>query len=114
MREHEAPVNTPLDTYTLTARNHQYELAASSGIPPLRIMLLGEESGFVIDCRTVRNIVYEMEHRRGYIWRGDLWSPGYFSAELLPGCEATLVASAENWNVLCALSPRQAWDAEHD
>ncbi len=29
MREHEAPVNTPLGTYTITVRDHHYELKAS-------------------------------------------------------------------------------------
>ncbi len=114
MRGHEAPVNTPLDTYTIVVRDHHYELKASNGIPPLRIMLLGKEEAFAIDDQTVRNIVYDLEHKRGYIWRGDLWSPGYFSAELSPGCEATMVVSTENWEVMSALSPRQAWDAEHD
>ncbi len=114
MREHEAPVNTPLDTYTLIVRDSHYELKASNDIAALRMMLLGKESAFAIDARTICDIIYETERRRGYIWRGDLWSAGYFSAELSPGCDVTLVASTESWEVMSALDPRQAWDAEHD
>ncbi len=114
MRGHEAPVNTPIGTYTTTVRDHHYELKASSDIPPLRMMLLGNGGAFAIDCKTVRDIIYEVERRRGYISRGDLWSPGHFSAELSPGNDVTLVASTESWDVMAALDPRQAWDAEHD
>ncbi|MBV9443243.1 MAG: glycogen debranching enzyme family protein, partial [Acidobacteriaceae bacterium] len=114
MREHEAPVNSPLDSYTFTVRDHHYELKSSSDLPPMRMMLLGQEGGFAIDSTKVCGIVYELERSRGYIWRGDLWSPGVFSAEISPGCDATLVASTETWDVMTALSPRHAWDAEHD
>ena len=41
MREHEAPVNTPLEPYTLTVHDHQYELKAEGVIPPLRFNLHG-------------------------------------------------------------------------
>src|SRR5581483_1413352 len=114
MREHEAPVSTPIDTYTLTVRDHHYELQGSGDIPALRMMLLGEEGEFAIDSQTIHDVVYDVERSRGYVWRGDLWSAGYFSAELAPGCDVTLVGSTENWDVLAALDPRQAWDAEHD
>ncbi|MBV9406529.1 MAG: glycogen debranching enzyme family protein, partial [Acidobacteriaceae bacterium] len=114
MREHEAPVNSPLDTYTFLVRDHHYELKPSSEIPPLRMLLLAKEGAFAIDSEKVCGIIYEVERSRGYIWRGDLWSPGVFSAELSPGCDATLVVSTEPWEVMTALDPRQAWDAEHD
>ncbi len=114
MRKQETPVNNPLDTYTLTARDRQYELQASDGIPPLRLTLIGNDGSFAIDSTKVCNVIYNVERNRGYIWRGDLWSPGYFSVELAPGHEATLVASTENWDVISALSPSQAWDLEHD
>ena len=74
MREHEAPVNSPLDSYTFTVRDHHYELKSSSDLPPMRMMLLGQEGGFAIDSTKVCGIVYELERSRGYIWRGDLWS----------------------------------------
>lgn len=114
MREHEAPVNTELGEYMLTVRDHHYELKRDNDIPPLRLMLLGHEAAFAIDPGTVRNVIYDIEQSRGYIWRGDLWTPGYFSVELSNRSEATLVASTETWDVMSALAPRQAWDAEHE
>src|SRR6185437_15890050 len=114
MREHEAPVNTKTWFYTFTVRDHHYELKLSNDIPSLRLRLLGKEGAVAIDAQRMRNITYELERRRGYIWRGDLWSPGYFTVEMSAGHDATLVASTESWNIMSALDSRQAWDAEHD
>ena len=114
MRQHEAAVNSPLGEYTITVRDHRYELQRDNNIPPLRLMLLGNEAGFAIDCAKVRDVTYDIERSRGYIWRGDLWSPGYFSLDLSSRAEATLVASTESWDVMSSLDPSEAWDAEHD
>ncbi|HEY7302604.1 MAG TPA: amylo-alpha-1,6-glucosidase [Bryobacteraceae bacterium] len=114
MRAHEAPVNTKLDSYTFTVRDHHYELQPSNGLPPLRLRLLGKEGAVAIDAQKIRKVIYEVERSRGYIWCGDLWSPGYVIVDLGPGHDATLVASTERWEVMAALDPRQAWDAEHD
>jgi predicted glycogen debranching enzyme len=114
IREHEAPVNTPVKPYALKVQEHYYEIQACESFPPVRIKLLGEERGFTIDSKKIRDITYEVERSRGYNWRGDLWSPGYFRAEVSPGRELTLVSSTENCEVMSALTPRQACDAEHD
>ena len=114
MRGHEAPVNSPVEPYTLTVRDHHYEIRACADIPPLRVEFIAEAEAFSIDYQKILNVTYEIERQRGYAWRGDLWSPGYFSGTLSPGCEITLVASTENWDVMSALTPHQAWDAEHD
>ncbi len=114
IRAHEAPVNTPVEPYTFVVHDHSYEINACSSMPPLRLKLLADKQGFAIDSQRICNITYEVERKRGYIWRGDLWSPGYFSGEVAPGRELTLVASNENWNVMSALTPHHAWDSEHD
>lgn len=114
MREHEAPVNTKLEPYTFTVQDHHYELQPSNHLPPLRLMLLGKEGDVAIDARKIQNVIYRLEQSRGYIWCGDLWSPGYFTIELDARHDATLVASTESWDIMSALDPRQAWDAEHD
>jgi predicted glycogen debranching enzyme len=114
MREHEAPVNTPIDSYTFMVRDDHYELKAENNIPPLRMKLLGEGGAFAIDSQKTRNVVYEVERSRGYISRGDLWSPGYFSVEIDVSHSAALIASTESWDVMSALTPNQAWDAEQD
>ncbi|MBV9760634.1 MAG: glycogen debranching enzyme family protein [Acidobacteriaceae bacterium] len=114
MRGHESPVSSPIGSYMLTVRDHHYELKPPSEIPPLRMMLMGKDGHFAMDCRTFADVVYNIERSRGYEWRGDLWSPGYFSAAIGPGSDVTVVASTENWDVMSALHPHQAWDAEHD
>jgi predicted glycogen debranching enzyme len=114
MRPHEAPVSSRLGTYTLTVRDNQYELRAPGDIPALRMTLIGEEGHFAIDCYKISDVIYRIELSRGYEWRGDLWSPGYFSALIAPSHDVTVVASTENWDVIAALTPHQAWDAEHE
>ena len=114
IRAQEAPVNSPVEPYKLCVHDRRYEIDPGNGIPPLRLELISEEEGFAIDYQRLCNITYDIERSRGYQWRGDLWSPGHFSGKLAPGCELTLVASTENWAVISALTPHQAWDAEHD
>jgi predicted glycogen debranching enzyme len=115
MREHEAPVNRPVSSYTFTVRDHHYELLKSSDdLPPLRITVLASGAGLAVECCRIEDVIYPIERSRGYKWKGDLWSPGHFSAELTPGKDATIIASTERWDVMSALSPTQAWDAEHD
>ncbi|HMF74503.1 MAG TPA: amylo-alpha-1,6-glucosidase [Bryobacteraceae bacterium] len=114
MREHEAAVNSPIEGYTVTIRDHRYELKADNDLPPLRLSVLGEAASFSMDILRIPDVVYEIERSRGYIWHGDLWSPGYFSIDIDVAKEATLVASTEPWNVMLTLDPKQAWDAEQD
>ena len=112
-RGHETPVNTPLAPYEVTFHDSRFEIKTGDEAP-LRIIHLGEDASFSIEKYDIRDIVYEIERSRGYIWRGDLWSPGYFCAELAPGREVSLLASTESWEIMSALTPRQAWDAERD
>ena len=116
MRPHEAPVSTPIGTYSFSVQNDQFELQDQSNlaIPALRLRVVGSPSAFAMDTREIRDITYEIERSRGYIWRGDLWSPGYFTADVDNSKWSTLVASTEPWEVIRALSPQQAWAAELD
>jgi predicted glycogen debranching enzyme len=114
MREHEAPVNSPIDDYTVTIRKDQYEFKGENDLPPLRLRALGENASFSMDPRCITDVVYEKERARGYIWHGDLWSPGYFSMSIDVSKEATLVASTESWDVLRTLDPAHARDAEQE
>ena len=114
MRQHEAPVNTKLKPYTFTVTDHRYELKPSGDIPSLRMMLLGKTGSLSLDPLTIKDVLYEVERSRGYIHRGDLWSPGYMTVKIDAGHDATIVASTESWDVMAALTPAQAWDAEHE
>lgn len=114
MRGHETPVNTAPGAYTLTVRERGYELQREREFPPLRLVVSGKAGPFAIDGQCIGNVWYAMEESRGYIHQGDLWSPGHFTVEVDPGHDATLTASTENWDIISALTPKQAWDAEHD
>ena len=111
-RHHEAPVSQPLgEPYALTVVDEQVELT-SGALPPLRLRMCGEESSLTVQPRRVRQVLFQMEERRGYESSGDLWSPGYFRVELAQPSPATLIASTEPWERIHALEPVAAAAAE--
>ncbi|HEX4227033.1 MAG TPA: amylo-alpha-1,6-glucosidase [Bryobacteraceae bacterium] len=115
VRNHEAPVNTPIEApYTLTIQGDRYEIQADPKYPPLRMLLIGQGGQLTIDRRHTDELAYRIERSRGYASQGDLWSPGYLSTEIGSGEQATLIASVENWDVVNAMTPQEAWDAEYD
>jgi predicted glycogen debranching enzyme len=106
-------VNQPVGgPYALTAVKGRYELRSEGAVDPLRLCLLGEGAAFTIDDRLVRNVLYRVEERRGYEATGELWSPGYFRVDLTRGASATMVGSTEAWDVVTALTPVTAREAE--
>jgi predicted glycogen debranching enzyme len=114
-RAHEAPVSTPLPArFTLTAEEDRYEVAAGAELPSLRMMLDGQHTAFTVETRKIPNVLFRIEGLRGYEHTGDLWSPGYFRVDLSLDHAATLVASTEPWEVICALQPSEALLAEHE
>ena len=114
-RAHEAPVSTPLPArFTLTAEEDRYEVAAGAELPSLRMMLYGQRTAFTVETRKIPNVLFRIEGLRGYEHTGDLWSPGYFRVDLSDDHTATLLASTESWEVICALQPSEALLAEHE
>jgi predicted glycogen debranching enzyme len=116
MRQHETPVNNPLCTYTFSVQSNQYELEARQdlAIPPLRLLVTGDRCSFAMDAKEIKDVTYDIERSRGYVWRGDLWSPGYFTVDVDARGWSSLAASTECWEVIRALTPEQAWYAEED
>jgi predicted glycogen debranching enzyme len=114
-RAYEAPVDTPrFEPYTIRIVEHRYELAGDPMLPSLRLrgFSTGALPSFVIDARALTQVVYRVEAGRGYQAHGDVWSPGYFRADLEPGSEIGLAASVEDWDVIDALDPVSASIAE--
>jgi predicted glycogen debranching enzyme len=112
-RGHDDSVGTPLpEPFRLSVVGEHYELAPNSEMPPLRMRMYGEDTAFTFDRHEVREVIYRIERSRGYDHEGPLWSPGYFRATLADGSQATLVASAEEWQTIEALSPEEAFAAE--
>jgi predicted glycogen debranching enzyme len=113
-RPHDAPVSTPLGTpFCVQAVNQRYEITSGwAAVPPLRLRISGANPTFTVTGRKIEGVYYELEDRRGYESVGDLWVPGYFAADLAVGDEAALLGSTEPWEVIEALKPQEALDAE--
>src|SRR5215211_25207 len=84
-RPHDQPVDRPITTpYTLTGVGQRYEIAGPPDLPPLRLFTYGQGGALTLDGGVMRDVRYRMEAERGYASRGALWSPGYFSVDLIP------------------------------
>ena len=112
VRAHNAPVSEPLaEPYTLTAVAGRFEVVPGGGLPVLRLTLHGS-GAFTVDPSRITGVGYRVEGSRGYESRGDLWSPGYFRADVGVGEAVTLIASTESWETVTALDPVAALEAE--
>ncbi|HEX8695883.1 MAG TPA: amylo-alpha-1,6-glucosidase [Longimicrobium sp.] len=112
-RPMERPVSDPLGgPYVLQAVEGRIELSVGPEFPALKLYLHGGHTVFVVDGRRERELLYRVERDRGYEDTGELWSPGYFGAELAAGEAATLVASTDAWEAALALRPADAPLAE--
>jgi predicted glycogen debranching enzyme len=114
-RGYEEPVNSShVSHYTLTATDTRYEVSAGADLPCLRFLMHGDRAALTLDEKGAPSVPYDMERVRGYDSVGSMWSPGYFRADLRKGQLVTLVASAESWEVLQALTPADAAHAERE
>lgn len=115
-RPHNAPVTEHFDTsYTLSVLDaDRYEISSDDPPLSLRFLLYGRDCALTVDRQQVEKVLYRIEEIRGYASHGDLWSPGYLSLTLGRGRDAVLVASTERWEVIRAMPPDEAFDAEYD
>jgi len=114
-RPHNSAVNQPLDSaeYALVVADDRYEVIRGSELPPLRFRFAAPKGVLTVDRIRLHEVTYRLEEMLGYPAHGELWSPGYFSAEFAEH-EVVLTASTEIWEVLSALSAREAIDAEQE
>ena len=114
-RPHEDPVSAELDSsYTLTVGHDRYEISAGNDLPPLRLILQGQNAALTVDRIRIEQVTYRIEGNRGYPGRGDLWSPGFFHVDLRKDSGATLIASSEQWEKMHALTPSSAIESESE
>ena len=112
-RPHETAVSAELESsYTLTVGQDRYEVSAGTDLPPLRLILQGQNSALTVDRIRIEKVTYRIEEDRGYPAVGDLWSPGLFHAELRKDSGATLMVSSEPWDSMRALTPAAAVRSE--
>jgi predicted glycogen debranching enzyme len=112
-RPHELAVSAELDSsYTLTVGQDRYEVSSGTDLPPLRLLLDGQNAALTVDRMRIEKVTYRIEERRGYPAQGALWSPGFFHADLRKDCDATLILSSDSWECMGALSPSLAIQSE--
>ena len=99
-------------SYTLTVGHDRYEVSAGTDLPPLRLILDGQNAALTVDRIRIEKVTYRIEERRGYPAQGDLWSPGFFHVDLRKDCDATLIASSESWDNMRAFTPALAVQLE--
>src|SRR5581483_7296313 len=91
--------------YRLTVEEDHFELSdGGAHTPVLRLRLFAARPAFTVESKTLPDILYRVEESRGYDFRGDL----------ARGQGVTLLASTEPWDVIRALGPGAAHDAEHE
>jgi predicted glycogen debranching enzyme len=112
-RGHDAPVDSPHPgPYRFTAWGDHYEISVVGPMPPLRMILYGNDSAFTLDTARTTEITFRLEAQRGYAAVGDQWSPGFFHAELTADQPIVLEASAEPWETMLAMPFDEAMRAE--
>ncbi|HEX5047063.1 MAG TPA: amylo-alpha-1,6-glucosidase [Gammaproteobacteria bacterium] len=113
-RSHDAPVNVPVPApFVLEQLDGRYELAVPD-LPRVRVLLHGRNVAFTGERGHLPPRRYPVEESRGFRQTSAPWTPGYFRVELTAGEPAALVASTEPWDVVTALGPAAALDAEHE
>jgi predicted glycogen debranching enzyme len=100
-RMHDAALGVPPEwPFTLTITHGRYEVHPFEGAPAMRMCLQPQCGMFVADETVSRNVFYRIERNRGYDHVEDLFSPGYFDAELTRDEPLGLVISTEAWQSL--------------
>jgi predicted glycogen debranching enzyme len=113
-RGHDDSVDIEMKSpYVVSAVENRFEISSQEA-PPLRLRIVAPEAGLLLDGGSFRHISYRIEKARGYAYRGNLWSPGYFHAVTSAGQEACLIASTEPWDTILAVDPEAAREAERE
>jgi predicted glycogen debranching enzyme len=114
-RSYDSPVNTPLpSSFRLSAERGRVEVQTPGQWPALRMRLHGDNTAFTIEEKAIPEVLYRVEASRGYASAGELYTPGYFRADLGPGQRVVLVVSCEEWPVIDNLPPEQSEAAERE
>lgn len=100
--------------YSVTSIEDRLEVTSGRTYPPLRLKIFGTRATFTLDGGKLNDMFYRLEFERGYDNTGELWSPGYFSVDVTAETTATLIASTESWEIVTALLPEDAFEAESE
>ena len=92
------------DSYTgpfsMSISEGRYDIVLPDGAPGLKLCLRPRCGVFVSDELVSDGVAYRVDRDRGSDHTQDLFSPGYFAADLSPGRQVAFVASVEPWDLL--------------
>jgi predicted glycogen debranching enzyme len=112
-RPHEGALAGPKhERYHVSARDDYYQVHDDSDYPALKMCVEAKASQFELHPERARELRYRIEKARGYDFRGDLYLPGKFRIELTKQRSATMIASTGEVEVMRAMTPRYAFEAE--
>ncbi|MGQ7792336.1 amylo-alpha-1,6-glucosidase [Faunimonas sp. B44] len=95
----------------LRASGARYEVETPDGLPPLRMMLAGDEARLELDGGRHAEFTYSEEAQRGHASLGLLWSPGAFTASPENG-RIAFCASTDPWYAISSLTGAQSLEYE--
>jgi predicted glycogen debranching enzyme len=88
------------DDFALTIRNGRCEIPLPQGAPSLKLCVRPGKAVFVAADVISEGVSYRVDRDRGSEHIQDLFSPGYFTADLSEGQQTALLASVEPWDML--------------
>jgi len=113
-RPHNHPIDELLSEYSINIIENQIEIHGDPALPALKILVEADSSAFKMQKKQIEEFVYHVERRRGYPYIESLWTPGALEFLLSPKREVHFIASTESWEVINALSPTEAKEAESE
>jgi predicted glycogen debranching enzyme len=114
-RGYEASVDsTPPTRYDVEARNGFVYVAGVKELPRVHMHIEKGMGDFIAEDRSFAALDYPVEIARGFPARGDVWSPGYFRAELRSGATMALIMSTEREDEIAALPSGDARACERE
>ncbi|MGZ8519623.1 MAG: amylo-alpha-1,6-glucosidase [Candidatus Binatia bacterium] len=111
-RPHENSVDNAVEDYTLKATRQGFEISTAAAHPPLRLLVHGRDWSFSAGLAKIDKVFFRAEQQRGYEAFGELFSFGWFEAEVGRGEPMTLVASTEPWESITEMAPQECYARE--
>jgi predicted glycogen debranching enzyme len=88
------------DEFALTIRNGRCEIPLPQDAQSLKLCVRPGKAVFVAADVISEGVSYRVDRDRGSEYIQDLFSPGYFTADLSEGQQTALIASVEPWDML--------------
>jgi predicted glycogen debranching enzyme len=114
VRPHEGVVTAPALPPKALRRvgDAEVELSIDDTRPVIRWRVWADHVAWSLNRPETFDVDYPIERARGYDWHGPLWTPGGIDVGLEPGGAAAFTVSTESREMVAAIDPNGAYDAE--